>query len=402
MSSNSRLARDTQALRWSVLTQEERKIIQQVNDLIREVKARNEGKAIKRKTLSPWAVPEMDRFNGVIMLDGRRGSGKTSLLLTMITGWQHDSALSGEGADATDVKTVFREMNNTVRCLKPLDFDPLPPDLPLYNWIIQAFEPLVSKASGHERGGDEWKHDEPQLSLRDRFQKLQNTAALGWTTGLLREALATDVGDFIVWHSEQQSRWQDLSRDWFEFLDSLFERLEKVDGEHGIPHGAIIALPIDDLDLQTNRVRELLSALRVLRHGRLVYVLTGHSDNLKVCLQTEFYRNYLMGEPSLTEDLKDKVKEQSESLAGSLIQKVVPDPHRFELKGLRLSEIREWSPTRGEKLGAILERHWGGAEFSDFIDHLGKRDRGKTLNFRSLLCVTNLIDVKFAIPEQLR
>ncbi len=358
MTSNSRLARDTQSLRWSVLTKEEKDVINDVNELILAVKKEHENKNVKENK-GPWATPEMDRYNNVIMLNGPRGSGKTSLLLTLITGWQKHDRLSERQPDQEEaVKQAFQRMKGTVYCLKPLDFDPLPPDLPLYNWIIQAFEPLIKGIGGRDATLNEWTDEEAPLSLRDRFRKLQDTAALGWTTGLLKGALAKDVGDFIVWHSEQQSRWHNLARDWQLFLDTLFKGLEDADSENRIGAGAVIVLPIDDLDLQARRVRELLSVLRVLRHGRLVYLLTGESDNLLVNLRVEFFRDCVASVSCVTDALLDQVKEQSDQLAQGLFRKVVPEPNRFDFKGIPLSEILDWSPTGGKTIGTILDNLW--------------------------------------------
>jgi hypothetical protein len=387
MSSNSRLARDTQSLRWSVLTTEEKHIITDVNELIVAVKKEHEDKKV-RENKGPWATPEMDRFNNVIMLNGARGSGKTSLLLTLISGWQKpDRLYQGEPDQEEAVKHEFQRMRGTVYCLTPLDFDPLPPDLPLYNWIIQAFEPLVRVVDSRKGTLDGWPDDDAPPTLRDRFQKLQESASLGWTTGLLKDALAKDVGDFIVWHSEQQSRWHNLARDWQGFLDALFKSLEDADSEDRIGGGAVIVLPIDDLDLQARRVRELLSVLRVLRHGRLVYLLTGESDNLLVNLRVEFFRDCLGSVSCVSDTLMDQVKEQSDKLAEGLFRKVVPEPNRFDLKGIPLSEILDWSPTGGKKISTIIDNLWPWSD-ATFLETLKRifvvSSAGMIVPFRTL------------------
>ena len=380
MSSNSRLARDTQSLRWPVLTPEEIKIINNVNNLILAIKKAGSGKHASKEYKGPWSAPEMDRYNNVFMLDGARGSGKTSLLLTLITGWHCPGRLSAgetvevETAAKVAIEVEFTRMSGSVFSLKPLDFDPLPPDLPLYNWIIQAFEPLVNGIATPQGRLDEWDEIGSPLSLRDRFRRLKESAALGWTTGLLRDAVARDVGDFLVWHGEQQSRWQSLSRDWQLFLDALFESLEAADCEWRIDKGAVIVLPIDDLDLQASRVRELLSALRVLRHGRLVYAITGESKNLLMNLGVEFFRDCTANASFMTDSLQDQIQEESDKLAKGLFRKVVPEPHRFQFQGISPAEFLEWAPTGGKKLATILDDLWKPSEenFSEKLKSIFK------------------------------
>lgn len=385
----SRLARDTQVLRWKQLTAEETEIIKDVNNLIKDVVERAVPDASPRNGNDPWATPEMNRFVNIIMLDGPRGSGKTSLLLTLIAGWQDYRRLlegSPDKIHQDEAQTAFDGMNGKVRCLRPLDFDPLPRDLPIYNWIIQAFEPLVARIGGRSADADSWEDDHPPLTLRESFGHLQDAATLGWTTGLLKDALARNIGDFLVWQGQQQSKWQELEGDWRTFVDDLLHRLEDArDSGVRLPKQAVIVLPIDDLDLQASRTRELLLALRLLRHDRIVYVLTGDSDNLKTNLQVDFFRDCVRGD-RLTEALHDEVRERSGALARGLFDKVIPDTQRFSLKGLALSELLDWPKNEDRTIREIL------SDFNNqplFINPLGEMlransGRGKYVTYRAL------------------
>ncbi len=264
-------------------------------------------------------------------------------------------------------------MNETVKPLTPLDFDPLPPELPLYSWIIQSFEPLVEKVGGPSRDDDfpdDLADDSPDETVdetvRGRFRRLQNSAAVGWTTGLLKYALAKDLGEFLLWQGEQQVNWQRLQLDWQSFLDKLFRHLERSDP--ALPKDAVIALPIDDLDLQAHRLRELLLALRILHHERLVYVLTGDMVNLDISLKTDFYRNFMRLEPTITEEVQDQIAEQMEKLAYNLRENVIPKPHTFHLKGLPLAKAMDWRPTPEKEspaLGKVLDALWTGKNHED-------------------------------------
>jgi KAP-like P-loop domain-containing protein len=370
-----RLAYDTRVLPWTALTTEERQIIKELNELLREIKRDNENKT---KTLRwrdgeydhyPWALAEKNRRSRVIMIEGLRGAGKTSLLLTLIAGWLDTKELVPKKPDDdAEVQSTFKDMRDTVKPLTPLDFDPLPPELPLYSWIIQAFKPLVDKVSSRSRDDDfldDTADDRPDETVSELFRKLRTSATVGWTTGLLKSALAKDFGEFLVWQGEQQMDWQKLQLDWQRFLDKLFPLLEKSDG--ALRCNALIALPIDDLDLQAHRLRELLSALRILRHERLVYVLTGDLSNLEVSLEADFYRSFLQLEPTITEGLRDQITEQTAILSRSLREKVIPAPHTFHLKGLPLAEeAMDWRPNpESLALGEVLDRLWPKANKKD-------------------------------------
>ena len=89
--------------------------------------------------------------------------------------------------------------------------------------------------------------------------------------------------------------WQRLQKQWHNFIDKLLQNLENSDhcDSLAISPNCLIVLPIDDLDLQVTRTRELLLALRVLRHNRLVYLLTGYAENTDQALTTSFYRDFI-------------------------------------------------------------------------------------------------------------
>ena len=259
-----RLAYDTRVLPTSALTSEEIDILRDINSLLRQAKKNLTNPCDPGN--SPWVRPEADRRNNIIMLDGARGAGKTSLLLTLLDGWAQPDKFK-----SVQRNNDFAGMHEVVRALTPIDFDPLPPALPIYNWIIQAFDPLVRKVSSesHTQFMEPLEYDKVEESLSARYRKLHHAAAVGWTTGLLKQALEKDTHEFLLWQEEQQLNWQKLRDEWQQFLDELLRELEhssSLGHDDRLPPNGIIVLPIDDLDLQVERTRELLLTLRVLRH----------------------------------------------------------------------------------------------------------------------------------------
>ena len=406
-----RLAYDTRALPSEALTSEEMKILCDINGLLRQVW--DEGRRLdkldrpkreldraksERFNKSPWASPEPDRRNHIIMIAGERGTGKTSLLLTLLAGWNTPEDFDGDRPDP-----VFKEMENIVRALWPIDFDPLPPELPIFNWVIQAFEPLVRKVSGQrpDRFMEPQESDQIDDTLTGRYRKLQNAAAVGWTTGLLKQSLGKDVGEFLLWQGEQQGNWQRLQFEWQEFLSKLMKELEEQDGGL-LPKGGIIVLPIDDLDLQVARTRELLLTLLVLRHERVVYLLTGEIYGTDVALKADFQRDFLQGLSSIGEGFQDVITEHTSGLGQKLREKSIPNSHTFHLGGHSISGAMSWQPisdkTRGrdETLGKVLDRLWAEegiapnftesskATFSEFLKDRATNEDKNVLPFREL------------------
>ena len=317
------LAYDTGALSPKILTEEEIEILGGINDLIEKVWKRSSSSTNEcgRRTESVWANPEEDRRNNVIMIDGLRGAGKTSLLHTLLKGWYCPAFFKSE--ELSELKKEFEKMRGIVRALEPIDFDPLPPDLPIYNWIIQAFHPLVRMVGGKSELGfsEPLGNEEISDTLSGKYRALHHAAAVGWTTGLLRQELRRDGENFLLWQDEQQLHWQALQSKWQRFLDKLLQKLEDAsptDPNDKLPRDGIIVLPIDDLDLQAARTRELLLAIRVLRHDRLAYILTGDTEGTDLALRAAFHRDFTRGIKNMSEGFLDRISEFTQDLGPKL------------------------------------------------------------------------------------
>ena len=286
-------------------------------------------------------------------------------------------------------------MMGTVRALTPIDFDPLPPDLPIYNWIIQAFHPLVREVGSKSALGftEPPEQEEIEDTLSGKYRALHHAAAVGWTTGLLRQALERDGDEFLLWQQEQQINWQSLRRRWQQFLDMLLQKLEDAsptDRNDKLPRGGIIVLPIDDLDLQAARTRELLLAIRVLRHDRLAYILTGDTEGTDLALKASFHRDFTRGIKNMSEDFLDRIMESTQDLGPKLRQKTIPSSQIFKIGGLNIEDVNEWrAHVNSETIGDVLDDLWSEIEdakpkkFSEFLCERCTNDTIK-LPFRAL------------------
>lgn len=379
-------AYDTGPIPKGALSKQEKDIIWGINGLLRRIKdATNESTVHSKCETSKdeiWANPTR-QLNNIILLDGERGIGKTSLLNTVIAGWSNPKKFKKNKNG--DIDLGFKGMKKIIRTLQPIDFDPLPPDLPVYSWIIQAFYPLVQRLTGRDQARflEDEDYDKNDSSIMGIYRKLQQAATIGWTTGLLKQSLGKDAAEFLLWQEEQQVNWQRLRKVWRKFINRLLVEMENsntIDPHGKIPQGSLIVLPIDDLDLQVTRVRELLLALRVLRHERLVYILTGDKENTDLALITSFYRDFISEIPVMSDESIDKVMERSELLGRPLRQKTIPDSQTFSIGGIDIDDAMDWSPpnfetqavdgdsaTLGEILDGMFGKHESIKSISEFI-----------------------------------
>ena len=321
-------AYDTNPLNEKELTEDQKYTIRDINNLLKEIQ-RVSTSINDNKKKGLWANIDHGKGNNVILVEGKRGAGKTSFLLTLIEGWRNSN-------NTEDTSDLWKGMSSVVRTLQPLDFDPIPPELPIFSWIIQAFTPWVNHISKKKYNCCDTKG-----SIQQIYQELQRTVTVGWTTGLLARKSEKDLDDFFLWQAEQQIEWQKLKRKWSQFIDILLKHLEH---SNKLPHDGLIVLPIDDLDLQVKRTRELLLTLRMLYHPRLVYILTGDGENTDVALSTSFNREFTQNAVFNDSGLLDKARVQSEILGPSLRQKTIPTSQVFEIKGIHLNDVMDWTP----------------------------------------------------------
>jgi hypothetical protein len=258
------------------------------------------------------------RRNRILLISGDRGSGKTSLLVTLIDRFKEPDRLG----------------------LSILDFDPLPPGLPLLAWLMtpilklcQALDRPEDRRSGYAQSSC----DDPCAPrgpgsevqpLGQRAHALLQDAIRGWTSG---SGDGRSSSEQVLDRHEQVEDWYALTCRWETLLDEVLSRLER-QNRLRFNTGLLVAA-IDDLDMQTSRIPEALHAIRLLYHPRLVWVLTAHEPQIFQMLEAE-YENRL---PPVPKGIAKKLPE-------ALLAKTIPEHHRAHLSPVSLRWILDRSP----------------------------------------------------------
>ena len=175
-------------------------------------------------------------------------SGETTLAISTSNGLVRSSTAFSARHDG--------KLPEHLHPLRILDFDPLPPQMPLIAGIIQAWQPLAEKYDELSRGPVEC--DDEGATLRDRWDRLFRVATVGWSPVPLAKGLLEHVLD----RQEQVSEWQRLGQSWHEFVTEVIACGRCVKDPHKLRGEPVFVIMIDDVDLQVERIRELLPALR--------------------------------------------------------------------------------------------------------------------------------------------
>lgn len=134
-------------------------------------------------------------WNPIVFLSGERGSGKTSLLLTLMEEYRKFK---------TQEKSNFeRDLYQRLIWLEPLDMDPLPGPTNLLAAILARIEEAIGRF--YESFFDSRSHVKSQLEpypddqkLLTELNKLQQDVGLAWDGNIKERAANLDPDSFAV------------------------------------------------------------------------------------------------------------------------------------------------------------------------------------------------------------
>lgn len=350
------LTLDARPIPLEELHQDVRDVLRHLLDLVNEMAEDNrhqDGRSTRSEPQSPWAVVEQNRTRRVIMLDAERGAGKTSTLLTLLAHWNPHNHASRDPRHQ-----LFTDRDALVRALPRLDFDPHPESIHAYAWLVLAFEP-VARFIEHKRG-----HVGHSKSLLEKWGELYKSALLGWSDTAIDTAIGKDIDAFVVDHCQGSRDWHKLELNWTHFIDEILGALEAI-GE--LAGNGLVVLPIDDLDLHPSMARQILLALRLLHHPRLVMLVAGDTGHLQKILECEILQKSTRG-TKLPDSEFESMFASARSLSRTLIDKIIPPGHRFEFKRLTLSDVATFTLSESPFIDQTAISQWTRASLWDLLN----------------------------------
>lgn len=323
---------EARPLTWDALAPDERQLLGNIHARLKEISAALNGPREGRSE-QPWAEMEHDPRGRAMVINGNRGSGKTTLLVTFLDQLHRDRL--GQLKDPLD------DAATGVRPLPILDFDPLPPGLPLHAWLVQAWLPVVQyieKTTARSHGSESAVvHCAP---LREAWDELFSQAVNAWSDVHDGRPMVDRLFD----HRDQLHDYQALAAKWRSFVDDVFVKLHSSD-----PGASIILVPIDDVDLQVKRNVELIHAIRLLRHPRVVYLITAdltHTEEV-IFLDLLHQHHRLAGSPiDLSSIESQKLKKSCRSISHALMEKAFPRLFVFDTAPVPISRMLNWPDDR--------------------------------------------------------
>ena len=155
--------------------------------------------------------------------------------------------------------------------------------------------------------------------------------------------MAPGLMDQVLDRQEQVKDWKLLDQQWREFVEEVLKRGKCLQTPHRLPLDATFVLVIDDVDLQVERIRDLLPAIRLLsRHHSVWFLVAGDSKHMQDMLYADFLGQQLRlvgKDVSDSQDRRDKQIKWAATLAKASFQKVFELRNQFQVRPLSAKQL---------------------------------------------------------------
>lgn len=310
-------------LEWTSLSPDQQALVTQVHEwltaLLRSRYAEKRDKSF---------VPDLDvaRASHVLLIDGRRGVGKTTVMLSLLRMWTE--ALHEDAAPPEPEQGAVNGLLKTKRVIpiQIMDMQPLAGHpsllLQLAGRMYRVTEQLMSKSAAKYEEGNCCQSP----ASVEAWRQLVQAVAMGAEDDPRQRRSSSNPEDFAIEQEQAERKRMTIGEQWRKFVDTLL-------ADVGAPKykdllkpyvpGAdpVFIVPIDDADMNPERGVELLELLRSLWHPRVIFLLTGNVELFRTLL----FNHYKKG-------CKRMPKSMARNLAHDVLGKLIPPAQRLRCR----------------------------------------------------------------------
>lgn len=296
-----------------------------------------------------------DRFNQVVLIDGERGTGKTTVLLSVLRFWNEN-------------------LKAGIFPVGIIDLQPLPKSTTLLLHVASQLARVVERLEierGEPPNDGGRRYENNELASRTAWRELLRAVAAGWGAGVQSRRATLDVESYALELEDAERRRLDVPSRFREFVNRLVDDFNEYSPVRGTKVCFVVA--IDDADMNPVRCFELLNVVRILWHPHIIFAMTG---DLK--LFRHLAANHFLSQMKVADhDVSSSEFALAEKLGRQFIEKVVPLRHRArslemapDMRFHRLRpELERVEVHQGYTLGDCF---W---DCQDYVDALPKRFR---------------------------
>lgn len=305
-----------------------------------------------------------NKVSRLAFLDGEKGAGKSSLLMTIEDWVKSGKADYKKTANKPAYESLQKtceqltqklnrknseDPRNTIHWLSPLILDPMPPGANLLGAILARIAIKLRKLTHQNLNYIGRLDASAEGKGLARFEDFQATAIRMIEGNLVEHSSRMDPDNFAVHVRELESEKVSLADD----LNAVINQCL------GPENQSILVLVIDDLDLRPSKAVEVLKLANMLSIPRLFFIFVGSIREMDQVLyydvQGEF-RDLLHDSNSETET--EEIEAVANEISSSLIRKLVPQAQQISIKDMSVPESLKYS-WASEKETSVKKRSLG-------------------------------------------
>ena len=303
--------------------------------------ARRSAGGSKSQRATIWEADQV-RASRIVLLSGERGTGKTTVLLSIMKDCR-DARVSGQ-KNSDDDPLLHRVATRTI-WLEPIDMETLPSSANLLAAILtriehasRGFQKQKPQGLRQRRGLLDEEH------LRDPFaplKQLQTQVAIAWDGNLGARSGNLDLDAYAVELLRAERSRLSLNGNFSEALDEL----ANVMGDD-----PMFVLFVDDFDLNPSRSLEILNFLRAISVPGMFAIVLGDQKVAELILDLRLAGAFaeLVGGGATFSPLlpifSEEIQTMSGELASRLVRKLIPPAQVIRLSSMTVPEALNCSP----------------------------------------------------------
>ena len=340
---------------WSTMDLQQQHVFRRVVEMISEA-IRSLPKSDRRSGASPslndpadWI--SRDRSTKTVFLSGGRGSGKSSVLLSLIEATLLESQVSFPDSEQSLANAVG-QLRKQVVWLEPIDMEPIPQNTNLLAAILARIDEACQRITF--RGGQHREESEygGMLDLaRDyrgamkELKRLQNRVALAWDGNLKDRSGHLDPDLYAVEVSRVEQNRLSINRALRNVLNDLAHEVFR----GTLLENPLFVLPIDDFDLNPASCLQLLRLLRMISVPRLFNVVLGDMDVVDAVLNLKFSSDFAdvakeVSYESASSIPMSEVAVVAGEVASNAMRKLLPPAQRLRLANFNVRKALGFQP----------------------------------------------------------
>ncbi len=269
--------------------------------------------------------PATRRTSRNILLQGGRGTGKTTLLLSLMR------ALDGGPPDPDDpAEAAGLSRSRRLIWLETLDMEPLAPSTNLLGALLARIESAVTPLIfGPDAAPSPVRLIGTEPHSRDVFREiidLQTRVVSSFGSNLDARAGGLDPDNFAM-----ESRRAERSRLGLPqaFADVLGRLAVEVERTARMPAPPLFVLPVDDLDLNPTGSFPLMELVRAVHSPHLIVIMLADLGVVRTVIELRYQKSFL--EAGGAKTLESKERAVVQDLALNALRKHLPPDQRIDL-----------------------------------------------------------------------